>query len=161
MADNDVEIETLEARPIVSIRTTIPVEQLGPAMGERIQTLHGYLRQSGTLPAGRPFVRYHTFGDVETDFEFGVPVVEPAGSAGSVVAGVLPGGPAVTTWHEGDHERLGEAYARIQAWLAENDRQAAGPGWEVYHWIDLTADPDTASSADPATWRVQLVQPIA
>jgi effector-binding domain-containing protein len=82
----------------------------------------------------------------------------PAGD-GQVSGGELPGGPAVTTWHFGPHDRLGEAYGRIERWRTEHSREPAGPGWEVYHWIDLASGED-ASPADPSTWRVRLVQPI-
>jgi aryl-alcohol dehydrogenase-like predicted oxidoreductase len=69
-------------------------------------------------------------------------------------------GPAVTTWHLGAHDRFGQAYARLAAWRTENDREAAGPAWEVYHWVDLAVTGEPGPSPDPSTWRVQLVQPI-
>jgi hypothetical protein len=48
----------------------------------------------------------------------------------------------------------------VQAWLKEHGHQPAGPGWEVYHWIDLDQEPDPAGWPTPASWRTQLVQPI-
>ncbi|HEV8173715.1 MAG TPA: GyrI-like domain-containing protein [Actinoplanes sp.] len=157
--EQQVELEELAPQPALSIRATIPVAQLGDTMGERIRVLSQFLRERGTKPAGPPFVRYHTFGETETDMEFGVPVTEPTAGVGQVVSGELPGGPAVTTWHLGAHDRLGEAYGRIERWRTEHGREPAGPGWEVYHWIDLASGGDS-SPADPSTWRVQLVQPI-
>lgn len=157
--DEHVELEELPAQPMLSIRATIPVAQLSDTMGERIRALSQFLRERGVRPAGPPFVRYHTFGDTETDMEFGVPVSEPIAGAGEVAGAALPGGPALTTWHLGAHDRLGEAYARIETWRTEHRREPAGPGWEIYHWIDLGASNDTAPP-DLSTGRVQLVQPI-
>jgi effector-binding domain-containing protein len=79
---------------------------------------------------------------------------------GRVTAGELAGGQVVSAWHLGAHDRLGDAYASLQAWLKEHGHQPAGPGWEVYHWIDLHQEPEPGAWPDPSTWRTQLVQPI-
>lgn len=156
---NNVQLQQLEPEPSLSIRATIRVEQLGEAMGERIGALRDYLRQAGAQPAGPPFVRYHTFGETETDLELGVPVIEPIAGAGRIQGGELPGGPAATTWHLGPHDKLGDAYARVAAWLKEQGREPDGPAWEVYYWIDLNQNQDP-STWDPTSWRTQLVQPV-
>jgi hypothetical protein len=41
-----------------------------------------------------------------------------------------------------------------------DEQRAAGPAWEVYHWIDLAATGEPGPPADPSIWRVGLVQPI-
>jgi effector-binding domain-containing protein len=155
---DEVSLLTRDPQPVVSIRATIPVAQLGEVVGERLGALGAYLQRHGLTPAGPPFVRYHTFGNTETDMEVGVPVAAPAPGDGSVHAGTLPGGPAITTWHRGPHTALGDAYARLAAWQQAHDRAPAGPTWEVYHWIDLSQD----SPRDPdfTTWHTQLIQPL-
>jgi hypothetical protein len=60
----------------------------------------------------------------------------------------------------GGHDRLSDAYNRIEEWLATHG-QPAGPAWDVYEWIDLSREPDFASWPAPAQWRTQLVQPVA
>jgi effector-binding domain-containing protein len=160
MDEQRVEVAKLAAQPVLSIRETIPVARLGDTMGERISVLAQFLRERDTPPAGPPYVRYHTFSDTETDLEVGVPVTQPAPGDGPITGGRLPAGPAVTTWHLGAHDRLGEAYARLAAWRTASGREAAGPAWEVYHWIDLAVTGEPGPPPDPSTWRVQLVQPI-
>jgi effector-binding domain-containing protein len=155
--DLSVESQTLAEQPVLSIRAVIPIEQLGVAMGTRAEALAAYLRQTGAQPAGPFFVRYHTFGATDTDIETGVPVAAPMAGAGPIQGGVLPGGPAISTWHFGPHPQLGEAYARLAAWLQTQGRAAAGPPWEIYHWFDPRRDP---AEQDPAQWGTQLVQPI-
>jgi hypothetical protein len=49
----------------------------------------------------------------------------------------------------------------MQTWLNEHGREAAGAAWEVYWWIDPSAEPDPANWPPPAEWRTELVQPIA
>jgi effector-binding domain-containing protein len=155
----DVEIKQLEPQPVLSIRATVRIEQLGAEMGERLQALRDHLQQHGAQPAGPPFVRYHTFGETETDLETGVPVDRPVPGGGRALAGELPGGPAVTTWHTGPHDKMGEAYERIAAGLKKHGREPDSPAWEVYYWIDLSKDLDPPSW-DPSSWRTELVQPV-
>lgn len=157
---NDVEMQQLAPQPVLSIRSTVQVAALGEAMGDRLQALRDYVQHHGIQPAGPPFVRYHTFGETETDLETGVPVAVPVAGKGQIIGGELPSGPVITTWHIGSHDKLGDAYARIHAWLEEHDRVPNGAAWEVYYWIDVSQYQGTASWPDPATWRAQLVQPI-
>ncbi|HUS14138.1 MAG TPA: GyrI-like domain-containing protein [Chloroflexia bacterium] len=157
----DTALEQREPQPIVSIRATIPVSQIGDEMGARLALLADYLQQSGATAAGPLFVRYHSFGETETDMETGLPVATPVAGAGRVTPGTLPGGPAVTTWHFGSHQSLGEAYGRIGAWLQEHGRGADGSSWEVYYWIDPSRNPDPAGwQQDHTVWGTQLVQPV-
>lgn len=157
---NDIEILQLTPQPVLSIRTTIQTVDLGEAVGERISAIGSYLRQSGAQPAGPPYVRYHTFEESESDFELGVPVVEPVAGEGRITRGELPGGEAAATWHTGPHDTLGDAYARIAAWLKEHHREPDGAPWEVYYWIVLGQDGDQSTQSDQSNMRTQLVQPI-
>jgi hypothetical protein len=126
---NTVELVMLDSQPILSVRETVQVAKLGEAQGEMLGVLTRYLRQQGVLPAGPPFVRYHSFGASESNLELGVPVAEPLAGEGRVVSGTLPGGPAITLWHLGPHDdQLGEAYRRLHAWPSEHGRVPAAPG---------------------------------
>jgi effector-binding domain-containing protein len=154
-----VDVQDRRPQPVLSVRRTVPIAELTTAQSENLHELWDVLRIRGVAPAGPPFVRYHTFGEVETDVETGVPVAEPVDGQGRVSAGELPGGRAVVTVHLGSHDRLGEAYKRIGDWLAANG-EADGPAWEVYEWIDLREEPDLSRWPAPADWRAQLVQPI-
>jgi effector-binding domain-containing protein len=154
-------VEDRERQPVLSIRTNVAVAQLAQAQGERLSELWRSMQARGLAPVGPPFLRYHTFGETETDVELGVPVRKGATGDGRIEAGALPGGAAIATWHLGPHDSLGEAYGRLNAWLEENEREAAGPPWEVYWWIDPSQEPDPSSWPAPTEWRTELVQPIA
>jgi effector-binding domain-containing protein len=160
---NDTQIQHPDPQPVLSVRARVPVAELAAAQGEALRELWSHLQQHGGRPAGPPYVRYHSFGDTETDMEVGVPVPLATGAVGQgrVAAGELPGGTVVSAWHLGAHDRLGDAYAALQAWLKQHGHQPAGPGWEVYHWIDLDQAPDPARWPNPSSWRTQLVQPIS
>ncbi|NUR51540.1 MAG: GyrI-like domain-containing protein [Hamadaea sp.] len=155
-----IEVEQREPQSVVSVRQSVAIAELTQAQGASLHELWGFLRERGIKPAGPPFVRYHTFGDDETDLEVGVPVVDAVAGRGQVTAGELPGGRVVVTIHEGGHDRLAEAYARLQEGVVAHG-SPAGPAWEVYEWIDLTTQPDVSAWPAPADWRTQLIQPIS
>ena len=158
------ELTALAPQRILSIRGTIPVAQLGNAMGERLAGLAAALTAQGLQASGPVFARYHSFDPAgDTDVEHGVPVAGTAVSAGQVSAGELPSGDAVSVWHTGDHTTLGQTYGKMGAKVQESGRVPAGPPWEEYHWIDLNRfDTDAASwgGNNASTWRVRLVQPL-
>jgi effector-binding domain-containing protein len=159
-AHEDIVVEERDAQPTVSIRQTIPVSRLTEAQGASLRELWTFLTDRGLRPAGPPFVRYHTFGEIETDLETGVPLAEQASGEGRIASGSLPEGPAISTWHFGSHDRLGEAYGRLRAWARANSREPKGAAWETYYWIDLSEEPDPSAWPAPSDWRTQLIQPI-
>ncbi|MFI6928675.1 GyrI-like domain-containing protein [Nonomuraea spiralis] len=154
-----IEVQHREPQPVASIRQTVPITQLTQAQGESLHELWRLLNDRGVAPAGPPFVRYHTFDDDKTDVEVGVPVAGGVSGEGRITPGELPGGPAVVTVHLGAHDRLGEAYSRIEDWLASHGRPG-GAAWEIYEWIDLTREPDPSSWPAPADWHTEVVQPL-
>ena len=156
---SSVEIQDREPQRIISVRRTIPIARLTEAQGESLLELSRLLRERGVAPAGFPVVRYHTFAEGETDVETGVPVDVEIELSGRVERGELPGGRAVATFHQGGHDRLSEAYGRLEQWLSEHGH-AEGPAWEVYEWFDLADDPDPAKWPAPADWRTWIIQPI-
>jgi effector-binding domain-containing protein len=158
---NDTQIQHPDPQPVLSVRARAPVAELAAAQGEALRALWNHLQHHCVRPTGPPYVRYHSFGEADTDMEVGIPVAAGAVGQGRVAAGELPGGTVVSAWHLGAHDRLGDAYAGLQAWLKEHGHQPAGPGWEVYHWIDLHEEPDPARWPDPTSWRTQLIQPIS
>jgi effector-binding domain-containing protein len=155
-----VAVAELEAQPVLSIRGTVDVARLAEAQGERLRVLWRSVEAGEATPAGPPFVRYHTFGEAETDVEIGIPMVEPVAGGGIAQGGELPGGAAIRTWHIGSHDALGTAYGRLDAWLTKHSRNRTWAAWEVYWWIDANKAPDPSTWPPPTEWRTELVQPI-
>ena len=147
-------MQNLTEQNVRAVRSTVPREQLMTAQGSAMADLYAALKAHDAEPAGPPYVRYHTFAE-ETDVEIGVPV-----TGAELATGTLPGGPAAVHTHLGGHDRLGEAYEELGAAVQASGLAAAGPGWEVYHWIDLRDEPNPAAWPAPADWRTDLVQPL-
>jgi alpha-beta hydrolase superfamily lysophospholipase len=80
--------------------------------------------------------RYHTVGEAETGVEVGIPVAEAVVGEGRGAGGELPGGAAVSTWYLRRTIAWPAPTLPCKSWLQLHGRGPAGPGWEVYHWID-------------------------
>lgn len=136
---------------IIPIRTTpggIP-EAVGTAYGE----LEAALRTAGVEMTGPPFSRYLDFGSKMITFEAGFPVARLFPETGRVMMSTLPAGPVATVVHVGPYERLETTHAALAEWVEAQDREPAGPMWEVY----LT---DPGIEPDPERWRTEVVIPI-
>ena len=72
------ELVELRLQPVVSIAATDTVAALNEAHDEMLRALSEYFQRNGVQRSDPPFVRYHTFGNAETDQEIGVPITEPA-----------------------------------------------------------------------------------
>lgn len=142
---------------MLSVRSVVAIHDLGQNHAERFEAIATYLQSHDVRPAGRPYVRYHTFDDDETDVEVGIPLHSAGAPADDQLRpGQLPGGTMVVAWHDGEDRRLGEAYARISSAIDEGGYERNGPAWEVYHWLDLSGH----DQPDPDLPRIQLVQPV-
>jgi len=150
----------LQQQPTLSLRGTVLIADLGTSHGARLRALQSYLVQENIPVIGPPFVRYHTFGDRETDVEVGVPVAQEQAGTGDIQAGHLPGGPALVTEHIGAHDQLGKVYGRVRQAMLSQKRAPNGAAWEVYEWIDLLRDQGLSPAPDPSEWHTRLVQPL-
>jgi effector-binding domain-containing protein len=166
MTDAD-DVRTLDGvdQPTVAVRITSAMADLdiGALFGEHVGRVAEHLAGAGVTQAGPTYARYHEFGPERADIEFGVPVAEPlpglasldAAPAGEIGASVLPGGPLATTLHVGPYPELGQAYSRLEEWLAQHGRTGSGGPWESY-----VVMPDAADN-DPERLRTELYWPLA
>ncbi len=121
--------------PLAALRGHASLANLSRTIRELFDRFY---RNPPPVARGLNVVLYH--GDpagAGTPIDVGVQVFGPFDPTGEVMAVSTPGGTAATVAYLGPYDRLGEAHNAIQRWLRENERQAAGPFWEVYgHWND-------------------------
>lgn len=147
-------VETLVARPALSIRVQVAKDRVGPTLAVLLPEVMAHLSKAGVSPAGPPFSRYHgTDKDGKLDLEAGMPVAKKVEGKGRVQASELPGGKAAMTWHIGPFETLEESYAALGRWIEANRLTSAGAYWEVY-WTDPGIEPDASK------WRTQVLWPV-
>jgi hypothetical protein len=126
--DNDIQVQHPDPRPVLSVRASVPVAELASAQGEALRALWHHLQHHGGRPSGPPYVRYHRFGEAETDMEVGIPVAAGAVGQGRVAAGELPGGTVVSALAPGRPRSPG-GRLRGRAGLAQGARPPASrPG---------------------------------
>jgi len=128
----DVEIRTIEAQRIASIRTTTTPATIGPALAEILPEVAHALEENSVTPVGPPFARYHAFSEEEVDLEGGIAVAQPFTGAGRVHGGELPAGRVAVFLHTGPYEKLGDTYAAISAWLEQSGESSDAGAWELY-----------------------------
>jgi effector-binding domain-containing protein len=149
----DVEIRQLDCQPVATIRVTTTPKQIAATLTEVFGEVRQYVDSTGVAVSGPPFARYHVYERDRVDMEAGMPVAQPVAGEGRVQSSELPGGPAATVSHVGPYDKLFHAWSAIQAWVKENGREEASPGWEAY-----VTDP--GEEPDSSQWRTQVVQPV-
>jgi AraC family transcriptional regulator len=157
----------LSPQPVLVIRRRVKASELGSTLAEVLPRVFKHAQQTGAAIAGQPFTRYVEWGPGLLTIEAGLPVVasgtnfndgesasDDAAGGSEIVADCLPGGPVATVTQSGPYEKLSEAHAAIQQWIAAQGLLAAGPPWETY-----TTDP--ADYPDPQDWKTDVFWPLA
>lgn len=154
--ENKVETKELGDQPIVGIRLTSSMADIGMNTGNSYGTIFGYLGKTGSPPAGPPFTLYYDEEMKEEgfDMEVVVPVAAELPGEGDVKGRVLQGGKFVSTMHMGPYEEIGSAYERLLAWARENGFEPTVPSREVY-----LVGPDNPE-ANPSEYRTEVLIPV-
>ena len=143
----------LEAQPIVGVRTTVAMKEIGNVMGPLFGEVHGHIQRSGGQPVGMPLAIYHSIPGETVDLECAIPVASPLAGAGRVQAGELPAGTAATVTHVGPYDDLPQTWAALTAWMQSQGLEGAAAPWEVYV-TDPGAEPDASK------WRTDIFFPV-
>jgi len=153
--DYDVAIKDLPAQRFAAVRTTTTIDKIGEALSSGWGQVFGALGAGGAVPSGPPFAIYHRYGEGgEIEFEACVPTTADVAAPAPITVRDEPSMTVAATLHKGSYDRVGEAYEAVQAWIAAEGRQMAGPPREVY----LT---DPQQVADPADYLTEIQWPVA
>jgi len=137
----------LAPQPVMVLRREIQPSGIAQALAEMFPQVFQNAQRSGAVVVGPPFARYLEMGLGMWTIEAGIPVAGPS-------ADTLPGGLAAVTTHTGPYDKLREAFAAIQKWIAAEGLAAAGAPWESY-----VTDP--ADYPDPKDWKTEVYVPLA
>ena len=154
----EIEVREIETRPTICARDKVARKEIERHLAVLVPRLDDHLQANNLSAAGPPYARYHNFGPVRrinVDLEVGLPLTSDAAIEGeeTILAGRLPGGPAVVARYEGPYKEIGEAYDALQTWIEERGHEAAADPWETY--LD-----DLQEAAASGVWRVELIWPI-
>lgn len=111
-------------------------DQMPAAFG----TVYGWLQSQRHVPHGMPVTVYlndpATVPLAEACWELRAPVEEGAQEYGPDEAGLaikrIPAMTVATTVHQGPYDEVGEAYARLRGWIADQGFEVVGPPMEAY-----------------------------
>jgi effector-binding domain-containing protein len=83
------------------------------------------------------------YWDSSIRLEVGVELDGPFIEQADVVLSATPAGDVATTTHFGPYGNLASAHDAVHRWVRDNQRQLAGPSWEIYgHWLpEWNSDP--------------------
>ena len=151
----DLEFTTkqVESQPVLGIRTSAKMSELGEVLGSLFGEVYGHITGNGQVPAGMPFSRYHSMEGESVDLECGIPVTAQMEGKGRISSGELPGGTVATVTLMGPYEGLPQAWSALVEWIGSEGLQPAGPPWEVYV-TDPGAEPDQSK------WRTDIFFPV-
>ena len=151
---DEVTISQRQSLPAAVMRGSCAMSELGNRLGVMLPAVRAAIADQGIDPVAPPFLRYVAMYENALTFEAGCALAAPFITTPAVRSADLPGGEVATLWHVGPYEDLGASHDRLDAWLARHGRQTGGERWEVY-WTD------PGDGSDPATWRTEIVQPLA
>ena len=130
-----------------------PREDIRSVMGDGYQELMTVLARQGVNPTG-PWFTHHLRVDPDIfDFEIGVPVSQNISPEGRVTGSELPSMLVARTIYRGDYERLADAWAEFDQWLAANHISSTADFYERY-----LAGPE--ANPDPDSWQTELIRPL-
>lgn len=135
-----VELVNVAPTPLLVVRRRARQNELSRVVPDGCGTVWNFIRENGITPRGRNVAVYRHTETSALDVEIGVEVGPNAIGGGEVILSATPAGIATTVAHVGSYSLLSKANEAIKAWCDANQRQVAGPSWEVYgHWTDDAA----------------------
>ena len=139
MSTHLVQLQQLESIPLAVIRRQASQAELSRVVPECCGLVWNAVRAQN-MKGGRHVALYW---DAGIRLEVGVELSGAFAETGEVVRSATPAGPVASTTHFGPYGGLGAAHEAIRRWCRENNRQLAGPSWEIYgHWQnDWNTDP--------------------
>lgn len=114
---------------------SVPHSELGETIRTTFGELYACVEASGANPGGPPFVVYQSDSQRGVRWEIDVcaPISEPLVAPLCAEYMEMPGRSVVSLLHVGPYDTLGDAYAQIEAFIAEHGLQQAGPPREFYY----------------------------
>jgi effector-binding domain-containing protein len=132
-----LELKNVPATPLLVVRRRAAKDQLSRVVPDGCGVVWNFIRANNVNPRGRNVAIYRGTGTPELDVEIGVEVAATATGGGDVVVSATPSGLVAAVAHIGPYSLLMKANEAIKAWCDANNREIAGPSWEVYgHWTD-------------------------
>lgn len=146
------EIVERTVQPALSVRRTVPVEELPQVFGEAFGQIAQYLQECGEPPAGPPFTAYFNMDMQALEIEIGMPVSHALPGRGEIQSVQMPSGKFGACMHVGPYPEIGAAYEALTAYVEGQGLQPSGVSYEIY----LNSPVDTP----PQELQTQILFPL-
>lgn len=150
----DVQVTELPSQPAAVVRGAVPMAELPAFFQKAFGAVIAVAEQQGVEITGPPFGYYPSMPADVVEVAAGFPTARMVEPADGVEPLELPAATAAVTVHVGPFDQLARTYGELEAWMRERGRHGTFPMWERY-----LSDPHT--EPDPATWRTEIVWPVA
>lgn len=117
---------------VLSVRTTINMNDLADVTGHVYGQIMAYLSQTGEYVADAPFVCYYNTDLNNLDVEIGFPVSRPLQGSGEITARTIPVQRAITGLHLGSYRDSDPLYFEMMKWIKDNGYEAQGAVYNYY-----------------------------
>ena len=154
-----ISVEVVEVYEVtmVSVKDSVPMDQISMKMGEMFGEILGVLQSNDVEVRSNPLCVYHTWDQENgvTVMEAGIPILKATeiNVEGRVETSSIPAGNAAKAIHMGSYSNLDRTHYAIDEWAQENGIEFIGPPWEVYI-TDPGTEPDTAN------WITEVYYPV-
>lgn len=129
-----------EPRPLAAVRAETTQPRLGADIVRLLDLVWPVLREQGVRTDHNIVVYRGARAGVLT-VDVGVEVLSDFTPRHQVQPTATPAGEVATTAHYGEYSELAGAYAALERWCAEHQRQPSGVSWEVYgDWAEDPAE---------------------
>jgi effector-binding domain-containing protein len=118
-------------RHVIYQHFVVPEDQLSKTIPASLAALYAHISRSGAIPAGPPFVIYHSMG-APWQLDVCAPVAAPLAPDADFLYMELPPTRVVSLRHVGPYQSLGAAYGRIQGYIVEQGLEPSGAPRETY-----------------------------
>jgi effector-binding domain-containing protein len=131
MMEAPVRLDQLDGVPVAIVRRQVSASELSRV----VPACCGLVWNAVRAQEGRAGRHVAIYWDGSIRLEVGVELDGAFTEQGEVVRSATPAGPVAWTTHLGPYSRLGIAHETIRQWCRANNRELAGPNWEIYgHW---------------------------
>lgn len=148
-----IRIKDVTSQRIILARRRCSGAEWGAVLEDLLRGVWTRLNQLESVTVGPAMARIRELGGAALEVEAGFPIVEPVQIEAPFEVGQLAPGRAATTLHEGPYERLFDAAAALDEWVAVEKLAVEAAPWFIF-WVD----PDEAET--PAALRTELVLPL-
>jgi DNA-binding transcriptional MerR regulator len=136
----EVSVHAVASQPVVSTTGRVRVNQLERHIGDSLDTLYGFIRERGAVPAGPAFGLYHGTINEEDDgpIEVCVPVQEELTGKGDVTSRTMPGGQMASVTLQGaecEFPEILKGYDAVYDWIRQNGYEPENSPRETWHSI--------------------------